>query len=147
MSPLASRLVQPDLQALPDWRAAEILNAPDPMAAPLVEWTPTQIGVGSILSVLGAEDGSALLSQIEAASVQNAVLKWGLEILRSGNFDLSLEVTRTTIENLTQAGMLTISQRDKILSLSRRERRPSWAEQNGIFIDARAVGVARGGLL
>lgn len=145
MTLLADRLAQPDVASLPDWQAADILNAPDPSAQPIVEWAPTQLGVGSILAALGAAAGANLLTQIEAGAATNAVLKWGLEILRSGNFDLSLQVTRDTIEGLMQAGMITAAQRDAFFALSRRDRRPSWAEVNQIIVNAREVGLARGG--
>lgn len=142
---LVARVAQPDLASLPDWQVAAILNAPDPSATPIIEWAQTQIGIGSVLATLGATAGANLLSQIEAASATNAVLKWGLEILRSGNFDLSLQVTRDTIEGLMQAGMITAAQRDAFFALSRRDRRPSWAEFNQVKVDAREVGLARGG--
>jgi len=136
--------MQPDVASLPDWAAALLLNQPDPAAPVIIEWEPTQIGIGSVLATLGAVPGATVLSQIEAGAATNPVLKWGLEILRSGRIDLSLQVTRDTLDGLMFAGLLTTAQRDAFFALSRRERHPSWAEQNNIVVDARAVGLARG---
>lgn len=144
MSALQDRLAQPDVASLPDWAVALLLNQPDPTAPVIIEWAPTQIGIGSVLATLGAVPGAFVLSQIEAGAATNPVLKWGLEILRSGHFDLSLQVTRDTLDGLVLAGLMTAAQRDAFFTLSRRERRPSWAEQNNIVVDARAVGLARG---
>jgi hypothetical protein len=40
---------------------------------------------------------------------------------------------------------MTQSEADALLALSRRTRHPSWAEAHGVAVDARAVGLARGG--
>lgn len=144
MSALSDRLKKPDVSNLPDWEAADVLNSPDDTLPVVVEWEPTQIGIGHVMTALGAQPGALLLSQIEALASSQPVMKWGLEVLRSGNFNLSQPVARDTVEGLVQAGLITELQRDQFYSFSRRERHPSWAEANGVTVDARSVGIARG---
>ena len=146
MGNLADRLSQPDIASLPDWEAANVLNSPDKTLPAVVEWRPTQIGIGHVLTALGANAGALLLTEIEDLSASQPVLKWGLEVLRSGNFDLSLPVARETVEGLIATKLITAEQRDQLFTFSRRERHPSWAEANDMAgkIDARAVGLARG---
>jgi len=146
MGSLADRLKQPDVSGLPDWEAASVLNSPDNSLPAIVEWLPTQIGLGTVMAALGAQPGALLLSQIESLASSQPVMKWGLEVLRSGSFDLSLPVARDTVDGLVQAGMITTAQRDQFFAISRRERRPSWAEANNMIgkITAREIGIARG---
>lgn len=144
MDTLAERLAEPDVADLPDWAAAAILNAPDLTLPIVVEWEPTEVGVGSIMDVLGPAEGAAFLDLLK--SQEDSVISWGMHLILSGRLDISRESTRAQIDALTQAGALTVSQRDALLALSRRERHPSWAEANGITVDARAVGLARGGV-
>lgn len=143
MQTLAERLAEPDVADLPDWQAAAILNAPDPTLPAVVTWEPTEVGVGSIMDVLGPVDGAGLLDFLQAS--QSAVVRWGLHLIMQGRLDISRESTRAQIDGLAQAGALTASQREALLAISKRERFPSWAEFNGISVDARAVGLARGG--
>lgn len=147
MQTLADRLAQPDMQGLADWQAANKLNAPDPSLSAVVEWAPTQIGPGTILEKFGPVAGATFLEQITAAAASNPVLKWGLNILNDRSFDLSLQVSRDQVDGLVQAGLMTADQRSSLLAISRRERRLSWAEANNMVgkIDARSVGIARGG--
>jgi len=141
---LADRLSRPDVANLPDWQVAKVLNSPDDNLPVIVEWLPTQIGLGTVMAALGAEPGAMFLSQIETLGASQPTLKWGLEVLRSGSFDLSLPVARQTVEGLVQIGLITDVQKDQFFSISRRERHPSWAEYNGVMVDAREVGLARG---
>ena len=146
MSLLHDRLLLDDVRDLPDWQASHVLNSPDPSLPVRTEWVKTSIGVGTILDVLGPADGSGFLDAVEAAAAGNSVLKWGLRILQSSNLDVSLASTRGALESLRQAGSLTDSQLDALLALSRRQRNPSWSEHHGIEVNARTVGLARGGI-
>lgn len=144
MDALSDRLQQPDVVDLPDWEAANVLNAPDINLPVIVEWLPTQVGLGTVIATLGAEPGAIFLSQIENLGSTVPIMKWGLEILRTSNFDLSDPVARQTIEDLVKIGLITDFQKEKFFSISKRERHPSWAEANNIKVDDRAVGLARG---
>lgn len=146
MQTLADRLAQPDMKGLADSQAAEKLNAPDTSLQGIVTWESTQIGPGTIMEKFGPVAGAAFLEQITAAAANNAVLKWGLNILNDRSFDLSLQVSRDQVDALVQSGLMTQVQRDALLKTSSRVRYPSWAEANNMAgkVDARAVGVARG---
>lgn len=140
---LAERLSEPDMVDLPDWQAADQLNQPDSTLPVIVYWEPTQVGPGTIMNTLGPTDGAALLDTIQAST--DPVMKWGLQVVETGKLDISLQSTRAQLDSLVTAGVLTAGQRDELFALSMRERYPSWAEYNNTFVDARAVGLARGG--
>jgi len=140
---LAERLAEPDMQGLPDWKAANKLNAPDPTQPVIVEWQTTNTGPGSIMNTLGPSEGAALLDTIKAST--DPVMRWGLQIVETGKLDIGAASTRAQIDSLVAAGALTDAQRDALFALSKTERYPSWAEANNTFVDARAVGIARGG--
>lgn len=140
---LQIRLQQPDVADLPDWAAADILNQPDPQQPVIVSWQRTEAGVGTVLDVLGPSAGAALLDVLENAT--DPVLRWGMHILERGQLDISMASTRAQLDALTQAGVMSEPQKNALFALSRRERHPSWAEVNNMVVDARAVGLARGG--
>jgi len=140
---LALRLSQPDMLALADWEAADVLNQPDPQQPVVVSWRHTEAGVGTVLDVLGPSAGAALLDVLKNAT--DPVLRWGMHILERGQLDISLASTRAQLEALTQAGVMSEPQKDALFALSRTIRNPSWAEANNMIVDARAVGIARGG--
>ena len=143
---LADRLAQPDLADLPDWDAAARLNAPDPTLPVIEEWAPTQIGIGSVMDALGPVAGASVLDALEALAETQPVVRWGLEMIRLDGVDLSRQSARDQLLSLVAGGVMTQAQADALLALSRRTRHPSWAEAHGVAIDARAVGLARGGI-
>jgi hypothetical protein len=144
--PLAARLAQPDLADRPDWEAAAVLNRPD-LSLPAIEtWVETRIGIGSILDALGPSKGAELLDALETLAQTQPVVRWGLELIRGPGLDLSRPSARSQLATLVAGGVLKQPEADALLALSRRARHPSWAEANGIVVDARAVGLARGGL-
>jgi hypothetical protein len=120
---LIDRLAQPDMQGLSDWEAAIKLNAPDSSLPLIVEWQSTEVGPGSIMDALGPLDGAILLDTIKSST--DPVMRWGLQVVETGK--------------------LTTQQRDALFSLSKTERHPSWVEVNETSVDARSVGIARGG--
>jgi hypothetical protein len=144
MTALIDRLLQPDVATLPDWQAAEVLNAPDQTLPVVVEWKQTAVGIGLVMNALGPQDGAALLEALSSMENNNPLLRWGLRALQQNGLDFSLVSTRNQIEALVADGLLTPAQRDALFSMSRRERYPSWSEFHGIAVDARAVGLARG---
>jgi hypothetical protein len=144
MRALTTRLALSDVVSLPDWAAADVLNAPDITLPAVVSWERTALGIGSIMDALGPQDGAALLDKVQALASTNAVLRWGFRALESSGLDLSFSSTRAQFDALTAAGLMTAFQRDALFALSKRERHPSWAEFHNIKVDARAVGLARG---
>ena len=140
---LVERLAEPDMQGVPDWQAANTLNAPDSSLPVIVEWQTTYVGPGSIMDALGPTEGAALLDVIKAST--DPVMRWGLQVVETGKLDIGLASTRAQIDALVAAGALTSDQRDTLFALSKTERHPSWSEANNVFVDARQVGIARGG--
>jgi hypothetical protein len=138
---LQERLQEPDVVSLPDWEAADILNQPDTTQAIIVSWAETNAGPGTVLDTLGPVDGAAAL---EAST--DPVIRWGMDILKSGKLDIAKQSTRNVLEQMTLQGAITPLQRDELFALSKRERYPSWAEANNTVVNARTVGLARGGI-
>ena len=142
---LSQRLSQPDLAGLPDWDAAARLNEPDPTLPAIEEWRQTAIGIGAIMDALGPSAGAQLLDALETLAETQPVIRWGLEMIRNDGVDLSRPSARSQLATLVAGGIMTQSEADALLALSRTERHPSWAEAHGVAVDARAVGLARGG--
>ena len=141
---LYDRLQYPDVIDLPDWQAADVLNQPDSTQTIIVYWVDTNTGPGTILDTLGPVDGANLLDALDAST--DPVVRWGMDILRSGKLDIAKQSTRDVLDQMVTQGAITTSQRDSLFALSKRERYPSWAEANDTVVTARTVGLARGGL-
>lgn len=145
MSDLTARLESRDMVMLPDWDAAARLNQPD-LSLPAIEtWAETHIGIGAILDALGPTAGATFLDALETLAKTQPVMKWGLELIRGDGLDLSRPSARSQLATLVAGGVLKQTEADALLALSRRTRHPSWAEAAGVAVDARAVGLARGG--
>jgi hypothetical protein len=142
---LAERLARPDVASLPDWAAAASLNQPDPTLPAVETWVETRIGIGSILDTLGPTAGANFLDALEVLAETTPVVRWGLELIRGSGLDLSRPSARAQLEVLVAGRILQPEEGEALLALSRRTRHPSWAEANGVAVDARAVGLARGG--
>ncbi len=142
---LAERLAEPDLADLPDWAAAAALNQPDPTLPAVETWVETRIGIGSILDTLGPTAGATFLDALETLAETTPVVRWGLELIRGSGLDLSRPSARSQLATLVAGRILQPAEGEALLALSRRTRHPSWAEAHGVTVDARAVGLARGG--
>lgn len=145
MDALEERLNQPDVIDVPDWEAADILNRPDSTLPEVVEIVPKLIGIGQILTTLGPDVGAAFLDTLSASSVQRPLMKYVIGLLERGEMDAGSSIVRTEISSLQQQGLLTLEQANSLLSLGERRYFPSWAQANSIYVDARVVGIARGG--
>jgi len=141
---LYDRLQYPDVIDLPDWQAADVLNQPDTTQTVIVYWVDTNAGPGTIMDTLGPVDGAALLDALDAST--DPVIRWGMDVLRSGKLDIAKQSTRNVLDEMTVQGAITPLQRDELFALSKRERYPSWAEANDTVVNARTVGLARGGV-
>jgi hypothetical protein len=147
MTLLQQKITESDLIDLPEWKVAEILNSPDTTLPAITQWNTTRIGYGEILRILGAEGGAAFLNSLEQIGQNYTPIKWAMRILERGVFDISNEIARQQIIASTQPplNLLTSQQAEDILSISRTQRHPSWAEYHNIEVTARTVGLARGG--
>jgi hypothetical protein len=148
MQTLHDRLLQSDLVVVPDWRAAELLNAKDTALAWIAQ--PIQVrdvlyrlmawGVYSQLQFLakrgsdaGAELAIKVLANIEPATAPFSTLDITKpEILTLFNYMGA---------SLIQAGILTQAQFDFLWNL--RMVPQSWAEVNGVDVNPTTVGEAR----
>lgn len=142
---LAARVAAADVADLPDWQVAARLNQPDPLLPAIETWSETKIGVGAILDTLGPSAGAEFLDALQTLAQTQPVIRWGLELIRGDGLDLSRPSARSQLATLVAGGALKQAEADALLALSRRQRHPSWAEAAGMQIDARAVGLARGG--
>jgi hypothetical protein len=148
MQTLHDRLLQSDLVGLPDWRAAEILNAKDTSLAWIAQ--PIQVrdvlyhlmawGIYSHLQYLakrgsdaGAELAIKVLANIEPATAPFSTL----DITKPE----ILAIFNAMGASLIQAGILTQAQFDFLWNL--RMVPQSWAEVNGVEVTATTVGEER----
>lgn len=142
---LAARVAAADVADLPDWQAAAVLSQPDPSLPAIESWAETRIGIGAILDALGPSAGAQFLDALATLAQSQSVMRWGLELIRGDGLDLSRPSARSQLVALVAGGVLTQPEAEALLALSRRTRHPSWAEAAGMQVDARAVGLARGG--
>lgn len=142
---LAARVAQPDVTAMPDWQVAAILNAPDPSLPEIVDRINAPCGFGTVLDALGPIDGATFLDELTAMSSTMPPIKWALRVMEMGNLDLSLDSVRAQLDWLVSINKLTASQALTLKERGEMRRHPSWAEYHGIKVDARQVGLVRGG--
>jgi hypothetical protein len=67
-----------------------------------------------------------------------------MEVIKRGELDLSTAAARGQIDALAAGGVMTTAQATLLKGLAEGQHK-SWAEANNITVDARAVGLARGG--
>jgi hypothetical protein len=146
---LAQRLALPDVQGLPDWQVAQVLNTPDATLPTVRVDVPTG-DVQEVLLTSGEWAGIVLAA--ESASTPGQVRT--LAILMRDTVRQSSTIgtsqppvyasTAVALTGLVQAGLLETQTRDALLSLV--EKPQSWAAAHGIEVTARTVGLARGGI-
>ena len=141
---LAAKVSAPPLTDLPDWRVAEVLNAPDPSLPPVVTLEQTLFGPAGIMVILGPERGAAVLTAIEAAAAVDPVMRWVLYILKNGGIDTGHVFIRDGLDGLAAASVMTPAEAETLKATAERRRFPSWAEHNNVEVTARTVGLARG---
>ena len=145
MATLEERLQEDDVKDLPDWQAADVLNAPDARLPEIVTLKSRPFGIGTILEVFGVEAGTVFLDTLETLSAQQPLLKWSMVLLKDGTLDAASPALRTQLDGMVVSDLITFLQAMAIKGLAEERRVPSWAEANGIEVTARTVGLARGG--
>ena len=147
MTTLAARLAQPDMAGLTDAQASAVLTAPDAALAT----RRVDVATGDAREVLlsTGEWVAVVLTadNVEApAQVRGACIVLRDTITETGTIRSSVPAiygaTAALLGALVAAGVLTAGTRDALLALA--DRPQSWAEANGVSVDARAVGLARG---
>jgi hypothetical protein len=123
----AAITAQPEIRAL--LPAAELIAQAeiDAVAAALsvgrTRHRSTHVGPGTIMAVLGAAEGAALLETLTtmaaaAGSVPAYVpIKWAMKIIDRGELDLGVQATRDQIAALAAGGVMSAASRDKLLAL------------------------------
>jgi hypothetical protein len=77
-----------------------------------------RIGVGSVMSALGASAGAALLDTLEVIAASNSPVKWALRLLAADNLDIGNAETRAQIDALAAAGVMTVEQAATLKALA-----------------------------
>lgn len=154
MPTLAERLAEPDVAGLPDWRAAEVLNTPDPVNGTKRVDVDVRQARGILLAT-GEWAAVKMASRLEpsaevppelvgaAITCIDALDPSQTTVIESGMPEKYARV-QAMLDGLVQAQLVSQASADALLALADVPR--SWAEANGITVDARAVGLARGGV-
>jgi hypothetical protein len=145
MATLEERLQEDDVRDLPDWQAAEVLNAPDVSSPEVVVLKSRPFGIGTILEAFGPIAGAGFLNSLETLSATDPIIKWSFLLLKEATLDAASPALRGQLDAMAAGGIISSEQAQKIKALAEEKRFPSWAEVNGIEVTARTVGLARGG--
>jgi hypothetical protein len=105
----------------------------------------TFVNARLLMSRLGAALGATILDKLDAAKASDARVKWALSFMTDGGLNIGDPETRTALDDLAEAGVLTAQERDAIKALA--EVPASQAEIDfGRFISGAEVSIAlRGG--
>ena len=145
---LATRVSQPDLQGLPEWMAANLLNVPD-VSLPKVK-QKVATGVAQQLLLTTGEWAKAVVAaenETLPEETRSAAILMRDTIRRSyieADDPEAYEAVSLVLTKMVQVGLLSAATKDRLLALA--DRHPSWAEANNIPVTARTVGLARGGV-
>jgi hypothetical protein len=146
---LAARIAQPDLAGLPEWKVAEILNAPDD-SLPKVRRSVNKRDAQEILLASGewaqvymVAENTAAPAQLRGACINLRDTIRLTETIAMDNPAIYAAVD-AVLSGLVAAQFLTAQTRGALLALA--DQPQSWAEANNIEVTARSVGLARGGI-
>lgn len=146
MATLEERLQEDDVKDLPDWQAADVLNAPDARLPEIVTLKSRPFGIGTILEIFGPVAGPAFLETLETLASTTPLIKWSLVLLHAATLDAASPALRTQLDGMVVSDLITFQQAMAIKGLAEERRVPSWAEVNGVEVTARTVGLARGAI-
>lgn len=146
---LAARVSQPDLQGLPEWMAANLLNVPDVSLPKVKQKVATGVAqqllltTGEWAKAVVAADNETLPEETRAAAILMR------DTIRQSSYietddPEAYEAVSLVLTKMVQVGLLSATTKDRLLALA--DRHPSWAEANGVQVTARTVGLARGGV-
>jgi hypothetical protein len=145
---LAARIAQPDLASLPEWRVAEILNAPDP-AFPMVRRSVNKRDAQEILLASGewaqvymVAENTAAPAELRGACINLRDTIRLTETIAMDNPAIYAAVD-AVLSGLVAAQFLTAQTRAALLALA--DRPQSWAEYNQSEVTPREVSLIRGG--
>jgi hypothetical protein len=71
-----------------------------------------------LMSLLGAPMAATILDKLDAAKASDARLKWALSFMVDGGLNLGDPETRTALDDLATANVITATERDAVKSLA-----------------------------
>lgn len=76
------------------------------------------IDIGHVLHELGPENGAQVLNTLDALRANSPVIKWAWYLLEQGKLDVGLSSTRQQLDQLAQAGAMSMENVLKIKKLA-----------------------------
>jgi hypothetical protein len=76
------------------------------------------IGYGTVMEVLGAEDGAAFLDALTALAATSSPVKWALKLLDRGELNIGSAATQEQMDALASVGVMPQSVADALKSLA-----------------------------
>jgi hypothetical protein len=134
---------------VPDWQIADDLNAPD-VNLPFVycdvataDAREIMLATGGWAAIITASTNANIPTELRDACILARDTLTLTNNIRTSDAAIRMAVN-IALGGLVLAGIITQGTLDAVSSLMKRH--PSWAEANGVKVDARAVGLARGGI-
>ncbi len=134
----------------PEWQVADALNLPDGEANGYA-WIP--LSCAAVRDALLASGEWLTLKHAQGNLTLTQAVREAAEILMdAATLQVQVDlpnpdyraVVMATVATLVTAGLLSQATADAVI-LAQGRRPLSWSEANGILVDARAVGLTRGG--
>lgn len=161
LTPLQERLQQPDVAALDEARAADVLNAPGSGDGQTWQDFPSQslylllleAGVWGLIELNSRRAATtALATAGSAPNNQDILISRMITLVRMVQDIPTIHASRSAVRTglgaiftgLETAGFISVAVRDAAIALA--QRPASWAEANGYpnGVTARDIGLARG---
>lgn len=76
------------------------------------------IGYGTVLEVLGADNGAKFLDQLTALAETSSPVKWALKLLDRGELNIGAEATRGQLDALAAGGVMPQAVADALKNLA-----------------------------
>ncbi len=134
---------------VPDWQIADDLNAPD-VNLPFVycdvataDAREIMLATGGWAAIITASTNANIPTELRDACILARDTLTLTNNIRTSDAAIRMAVN-IALGGLVLAGIISQGTLDAVSSLMKRH--PSWAEANGVKVDARAVGLARGGI-
>ena len=149
MTALATKVAEAAYSGLPDWQVADLLNTPD-VNLPFIycdvatsDAREVMLTTGGWAAIITASTNANIPTELRDACILARDTLTLTNNIRTSDAAIRMAVN-IALGGLALAGIIPQGTLDAVSSLMK--RRPSWAEANGVTVDARAVGLARGGI-
>jgi hypothetical protein len=149
---LKNKVAESQFDNLSDWEVAAILNAPDPTLPKAKQVVSNRVLIAYLITVQAWGEISLRITDPESATNPRQVkriCKMAVDALTiAENTDARNPGTHQLIQDfastLVDAGIVTQGIADGFIS--QLEADQSWAQSQGLSVDSRLVGLARGGV-